>query len=282
MDDNKLYETLADFTLNRDLIGLNEFNLIVAKKNSKTVYTDYELNNAWKCLGINITNINDYSSDSLLTMSWYYDRLKRHYSDQINVLDENLEEVYYFSDTGGGYVSFDLFGTLVKELATFERQFLSIISSNSLNIQNNFKLMASFHLFNNAFNFADLFKLNEICYRGSGTSFLADSFIEKFFRRNSNVIKIYESIPKSKKIITSDTYYSIDDVKKILKHLEIGEPDHIFLSSEVMNFKADGKIWEKIPNTCVHIGDNPVSDCVMIKSGIKGWLVESSNKRSSV
>lgn len=70
-------------------------------------------------------------------------------------------------------------------------------------------------------------------------------------------------------ILTSDTYFSMEEITKILKNNDY-EFDCIYLSSEIMQTKNNGNLYEHIiklekTSNIIHIGDNLHSDIDMAK-----------------
>ena len=85
-------------------------------------------------------------------------------------------------------------------------------------------------------------------------------------------------------IITTDTYYEKDFIKKILKKCCITEYDEILVSSELRRLKATGSIYKLISkkydvSKVLHIGDNWQSDTVNAReNGLKARFVPNTRE----
>lgn len=79
----------------------------------------------------------------------------------------------------------------------------------------------------------------------------------------------YKLLENNKKLfITTDTYYTEEQIIKLLKKVGIYKGYQLFVSSKTGLRKDNGTIWEHFvsrikikPNKFIHIGDNIVSDC---------------------
>ena len=91
---------------------------------------------------------------------------------------------------------------------------------------------------------------------------------ENAITQNSGKTLYEYAISQGKEIvITSDMYLPIDLIQSILKKNDYTRIKHIFLSSEVGETKASGRLYEVLMNEfkdkkIIHIGDDVLSDCI--------------------
>ncbi len=82
------------------------------------------------------------------------------------------------------------------------------------------------------------------------------------------MIEVYNYInelPEKEVNIVSDMQLNINDIKQLLRDNGVKEPNRIYLSSELDMRKDRGDMWEKYIAygenlSCIHVGDNEVSD----------------------
>ena len=103
-------------------------------------------------------------------------------------------------------------------------------------------------------------------------------------KRNKEIYELYRyCLNKGKKIyIISDMYLNLTDIEKLLYKLGYTKYEKILLSSDVMETKKSGKIFEYLINdnpglrkNIIHIGDHPLSDFINPKKyKIKSILIK--------
>lgn len=86
---------------------------------------------------------------------------------------------------------------------------------------------------------------------------------------------------RTKLIFTSDTYYSKDQVRRLIAQAGIHAPHEIFVSSAMQARKDNGRIWGHIARNLgvekhriLHVGDNVVSDVqIPTENGVANYLI---------
>ena len=99
----------------------------------------------------------------------------------------------------------------------------------------------------------------------------------------SRIFALAASLNK-KVVITSDTYFSSEFIRKLLAKCGYQDGYTLFCSSETGVRKQDGKLFEKLiedlavqPNRILHIGDNGIADIKMAKqAGLQAYHITKS------
>jgi hypothetical protein len=258
-----------------NIFGLNDLNVLAGIALEKPIYTDIDYNKAWDHYSYSIIKVEYLHSNPIYTradhLEWYRRRL--------NLRPLSVAELKEITGRNGnlvdGIISFDLFGTLIRELRSYEDLFFDLVrktTAKNPSHQNN-KPFLSF-LAENLRGFREIIKVNT----GEEANNLSESLLEldlnAWYARNDDLVNFYNSIDVSKKIIVSDTHHSKNFVLRLLHYFDVGLPSEIHLSSDYGATKFTGRIWQFIDTVDIHIGDNILSDIVMIRGVGKGILVE--------
>lgn len=184
------------------------------------------------------------------------------------------------------YVSFDLFDTLVKRNVENPKDIFKIM-----------ELSIGDHFAEKRIE-AEKKARSESCFEEITLEEIYNAFPQNHKNRlksielqtefdaivpNLPIIELYQKcIACGKKVfITTDMYWSLKDIKKLLHHVGVDIYDEIYLSSDFRKTKRTGSLFKIIleqqnisPNNLIHIGDHPNSDSKIPRGlGISAILI---------
>lgn len=195
------------------------------------------------------------------------------------------------------YISFDIFDTLIKRNVKEEKDIFKVveIKYNELykgNIDDFYEqrvkaeILARKENKGHEITIKDIYK--KINYTNEVKSLLCELEVEteiEFCVANKKILKIYNKIKSTKKIIiTSDMYLSRETILKILNNAGYNNFYKLYLSCELDKRKRNGSLFKFIigdlkTKKILHIGDNIISDYVQAKSnGFKAKLIKKNSQ----
>ena len=232
-----------------------------------------------RCLGL----VCKYNGYNLLVFD--KDTMSYSYTGKKNLKQYTIKSYEWMKDELEGYdrISFDIFDTLLSRKISNPRAILDLVE---MKIDKKYKINSKFCRIR--LEAETIFRmknpevdcdLQQIYNEIKKISNLKDDVIDSAFNieieiekkllaPKKNILDVYNHIkncPNKEVNIVSDMQLSIEDIETILRDNGVNNPDKIYLSSN-MNIRKDrGDMWEKYVSdakgkTCIHIGDDEVSD----------------------